>query len=105
MKNTKYITRKKSKMKVVMLINDYSFFMKFENEYYYMRHYHDLVINSFEDAYKLIDQQGKYEVGIWSVKDIQELAENSTQNGNDELLNAIKKLIREDKLKQLNSES
>lgn len=99
MNSTKYITKKKSKLKVVMIFNDYSFAIKFENQYYYMRHYNDLYIKTKEDAYKVINDQGNFEIGVWSFKD---LKESSNRGGSgEELLEAMTQLVREDKLKNL----
>ncbi len=85
-----------------MIFNEYFFAFKFENRYYYMRHLNDFTIKTKADAYKVINEQGHFEVNIWSFKEIKEGAESGRAGSDsEELYNALKQLIREDKLKSL----
>ena len=102
MNSTKYITRKKSKLKVVMILTDHSFFFKFENQYYFMSHHNDFEIKTKADAYKVINEQDKFDVHITTFKRMKELIDSGmTTNGNSELYEAWMRMMREDKLKKL----
>lgn len=96
--NTKYITKKISKLKVVMIINNLAFIFRFNGEYYYLRVINNdegLYIETKEDAYKVLNKQFKCEVVIASFKEIEERSKGS------DVFIAMKRIIREDKLKNL----
>ena len=84
-----------------MVFSEYSFAFKFENQYYFMRHYEDFNIQSKDDAYKVIREQANFTVNIWTFKEIKEGSDNFPNDSVNIIYNEMKRLIREDKLKKL----
>ena len=83
-----------------MVVNEFSFFFKVNKEYYYFRigNGRGTYIKTICDSYKVLNNQDAYTVVIGSYEELEKIS------GDSEILHAMKKMMREEKLKSLENE-
>ncbi len=94
-RNTKYITRKISKIKVAMLFNRHAFIFKVNGEYYYFRIFNIVRLETISDAYEVLNNQDRFDFIICSYDELEE------RSFDTDAFKAMRKIMRETKLKEL----